>query len=673
MTEPSDNTGNSPGGKRLSVQYIEGTAPPRARSLNTQIRSMLVDCPSRQALFEKVLHICTEQLPATVGRVDFRVGSLLQSRMTHNPKMANGLAQRFNDEYLSPVADSVMSSGDPEPQLKNYERGEQKMTLISAPVIDIITGKIEAAVTLMLAGGAYKPEVILPRLDGIVALASAVLAGKAGTTPVASALQSQPVVESTAPASAAVEQNPEAAPAPETLRESAPVSDIQHASALAKTSQFKSTKEFGYSLVNSICGQMQAEQVIFGVQKNQRVIVEAVSGTPDFKPSGPGVTAIRQAMEECVDQGNVMVAQHHQPEGFEALPIHKQWATDTNNSCVCSIPLTDGTDVTGVVSIRRSANKPFKPEEVSGLQKMLAAYGSAIPVVDKANRTMGTQLKTAVGDSARSTFSKGSIGRKVTLIAFIVGMLWFVFGTLTYRPLCRTRVTAADMRHFSSPFDGKLKQVYVKPGQLVEAGELLAEFDTADLQLELNSLKRQVSATTVEFRQAIDDKKLPEAALAKSQLSVLDSQKVALQKRIDDAKIVAPENGVVLISDLEQRIGQVFQQGDEILQFAANGDWLLEIEVPDDIVSYVAPEQSGTFAAASAATQKLDFRIEHIDGAASTIEDRNVFIARAPLQEQPDWMRTGMEGTARIQTVDRPVWWVAMHRVVDWGRRNFWL
>jgi hypothetical protein len=55
------------------------------------------------------------------------------------------------------------------------------------------------------------------------------------------------------------------------------------------------------------------------------------------------------------------------------------------------------------------------------------------------------------------------------------------------------------------------------------------------------------------------------------------------------------------------------------------------------------------------------------------MQDRNVFIARAPLEAHPDWMRTGMEGTARVETISRPVWWVAMHRVVDWGRMNFWL
>ena len=671
MTEQGPNPEESVKPGMVSVGVVDLGLRPRSRSLNAQIRALLVDCPSKQALFEKVLKICTEQVPATVGRIDFRVGAMSESRMTHDPRMARGLAERFNAEYLSPLAQEVHDGNDPEPKLKRFERGDQKMTLISAPVMDIVAGEVAGTVTLMLGGGAYKPEIVLPRLDSIVAVASAVLMAKSRTLP--------PVPPPQAAQTASVGASPVADVGATTHTASPSVatpatgSAGPEAAALAKASQFESTKEFGYSIVNSLCSQLQAEQVFFGVEKNQRIQVEAVSGTPDFKASGPGITAARQAMEECLDHGTFVIAQHDNPDNHEALPIHKQWSAETNNSCICSIPLKHGDLVTGIISIRRPAGKPFRREEAAGLLQMLSPYGAAIRVVEKANRSVKTQLTTAMGDSARKNMGKGTNGRKLVLGGFALALLWFLFGSMTYQPICRTRVTAADLRHISSPFDGKLNQVYVRPGQVVRQGELLAEFDSADLRLELNSLLRQIASTQVEFRQAISEDKMSEAALAKSHMNVLQAEAAAVQKQIRDAQIVAPTDGTVLLSDLEQRVGQVFRQGDEILQFAAEGDWLLEIEVPDDIANYVAPEQTGTFAAASFPTEKQDFAIRHIDGAATTVQDRNVFIARAPLQSRPEWMKTGMEGTAQVTTVPRPVWWVAMHRIVDWGRMNFWL
>ncbi len=175
------------------------------------------------------------------------------------------------------------------------------------------------------------------------------------------------------------------------------------------------------------------------------------------------------------------------------------------------------------------------------------------------------------------------------------------------------------------------------------------------------------------MREAISSDDISMAALARSQMNVLKTEAAALEKQIQDARIVAPADGTVVLSDLQQRVGQVFPQGDEVLQFASDGGWLLEIEVPDDIVHYIAPQQTGLFAAASLPGELQPFSIQSVDGGAQVIKERNVFVARAVVDAQPDWMKSGMEGTARIKSVPRPVWWVALHRVIDWARSSYWI
>jgi len=213
----------------------------------------------------------------------------------------------------------------------------------------------------------------------------------------------------------------------------------------------------------------------------------------------------------------------------------------------------------------------------------------------------------------------------------------------------------------------------VTPGQAVRQGDLLFEFDTSDLQLQLIRLLRDIAAAQIEVREAISSDDVSMAALARSRMNVLKTQAAAIQKQIDNAKIVAPDDDTVVLSDLQQRVGQAFPRGEEVLQFASGGDWLLEIEVPDDIVYYIAPQQTGSFAAASLPEDRQPFRIDSVDGGAQVIENRNVFVARAVVGAHPSWMKSGMEGTARIDSVPRPVWWVALHRVVDWARSSYWI
>jgi len=49
-----------------------------------------------------------------------------------------------------------------------------------------------------------------------------------------------------------------------------------------------------------------------------------------------------------------------------------------------------------------------------------------------------------------------------------------------------------------------------------------------------------------------------------------------------------------------------------------------------------------------------------------------VFLAKAELNADAQWLKSGMQGFARVKTVSKPVWWVSLHRVIDYARINFW-
>lgn len=650
-------------------------------SLTVMVQRLLQDCPSKQAVYDTVLNVCRERLPASVVRADYRVGAVLLSEIRHDERVAEAAAKKFSEKFLAQLAQEVRTSKTPEAQFKRFERGDQKMMVAASPVIDIASGQVDGVITLMMGGSSHRPEFILPVLDGITASVSAALMGRT----IAASKQNPPAATRIHPPAAGQESPQASVPTAGAVLAGAtaataaavqPAVDPQ-VSALSRASKFSNLKEFGYTLVNTISNQLQCEQVAFGSESRSKIKLQAISGVADFKPSSPGVASIRQAMEECLDEEASVAYPEIAATADQAIvvsrPIHQQWSSECNQSSVCSVPLTDGGDVVAVVSLRRSGAKPFTQQEIAKLSSMLESYGPSVRVVEKAGQPVGSRIKSAVQTKASSTMQKGAWGRRIALAGLLLASLWFLFGTLTYKPLCRSTITAANLRHFSAPFDGQLKSVLVKPGQRVTSGEALVEFDTSDLELEEISLQRQIASLEVQVKQSVSEGDLGQASMANARLAVLSTEIQAVRKRISEATVVAPADGVVVLSDLQQRIGQAFPQGEEILQFVVDGDWLLEIEVPDNIVSMVSPEQSGTFAPASDPTNKHEFRIQHVDGAASVIKDRNVFLARATFANQPQQMMTGMEGTSKLITVDRPVWWVALHGVIDWARMNFWL
>jgi biotin carboxyl carrier protein len=465
-------------------------------------------------------------------------------------------------------------------------------------------------------------------------------------------------------------------PAAENLKSTDDSQAISHninPTALSRIAGHSSPREFAYSIVNVLANQCGAEQVAFGMTSGQRIQVLAISGLSDFKTSSPGVAMMTQAMEECLDFGGLISCP--MPTGMDIipLPIHRRWSAEAGAASVCSIPLSDSEGVTAVVSLRRTTTRPFTKDELSSLTRTLQPYGHALRMLDRATRPLQQQVKFAAKESLQKTFAAGSIGRLGLIGVVILVGLWLVFGSLTYRPICTARVVAENMVQMTAPGNAKLLKAYVQPGQEVQAGQLLAEFDTTEATLELQTLEREIASTEVEVRRSITARDTSSAALHKARAGVLMIQAAGLQERLTRARLVAPANGAIVRADLEKRIGQMFVPGDMVLEFAPVGGWNLEIQVPDDIGAIVQPTQIGTFAAASYSSHSMPFEIQYIGGTAQVVDGNNVFIAQAPLAERPEWMKSGMEGTARISTVEKPVWWVLAHRVIDWCRLSFWI
>ena len=51
----------------------------------------------------------------------------------------------------------------------------------------------------------------------------------------------------------------------------------------------------------------------------------------------------------------------------------------------------------------------------------------------------------------------------------------------------------------------------------------------------------------------------------------------------------------------------------------------------------------------------------------------NVYVAEAYITPDAEWMRPGMEGVARIEVGPRRVWWITLHKCIDYLRLNYWL
>lgn len=246
-------------------------------------------------------------------------------------------------------------------------------------------------------------------------------------------------------------------------------------------------------------------------------------------------------------------------------------------------------------------------------------------------------------------------------------------GTKAYIVSVPCEMVAAEKRHLAAPFEGAIAAAHVKPGERVEAGQLLVELETTDLVSRRDSLLAELRIAELELARAVKEKDATAAAQARSKIEIGRANLAVTKHRIAQARIRAPEDGVVLTGDLLPRVGEVVPLGEPLLEVAPEDRWSVELHVPESVAVYLAAGQTGKFTTNALPDQTQQCRLQRIDPATEVVNGNNVFTAEAELSHNsPTWIRAGMKGVARIDAGRRPVWWVWLHRSIDSVRLQLW-
>jgi hypothetical protein len=437
-------------------------------------------------------------------------------------------------------------------------------------------------------------------------------------------------------------------------------------------------EELAFSITNNLRNKLGCEQVALGMVHHRRMVVLSISGLDDVSRQSPGVVHLRGAMEECLDADSPLVCQAEQGWDAERMTdghrLHRQWHGAAKGDAVASIPLKADDKTVAVLSLRRRADQPFKPALLEEVRQRVEPYAPTLLLTRRASRgLLGHAVDTLVETVGRLT-RRERHGPKVIAGALVLTLLWFIFGTGVYNLTVPCTVAPRQLRHVSAPNDGVLVATSVIAGDTVRRGDVLAELDRRELEQERAVLRARLAVLEHEQDRARAEESPVEVQLALAQATLTRAQLDIVESKIRRAVIRAPIDGVIVAGDLRPRIGGVLAQGDPMFAVAPHEGWTVELEVPEADADELTDGLTGGFSPYARPEQAQALRINRVRPTAEVPNDKNVFIAEADVDHLPfTWMRPGMEGTAKIHVGERPIWWLVLHRGIDFVRLHLWL
>lgn len=230
-----------------------------------------------------------------------------------------------------------------------------------------------------------------------------------------------------------------------------------------------------------------------------------------------------------------------------------------------------------------------------------------------------------------------------------------------------------EKRHtITTPQQGYISEIKVRPGDKVQREQLLAKLDDKDLKLELAELTSQLNQTEGQFRQAMAVMDATNSGLAINQKYQVQAKIDLLQQKLQRTEIKSPINGVVASGDWQQKIGAPVDIGEELFQIADTSQYRIILHVPDKDMDRLTTGQQGKMRLTSLPDQTFDFTVTKLTAVAEVKDGENGFSVEASLNQSPTQIQPGMQGVGKIIVGKTNLITTWTRSLIDWLRLKAW-
>lgn len=424
------------------------------------------------------------------------------------------------------------------------------------------------------------------------------------------------------------------------------------------------------TLCNELASRFSCDRVSIGWLKEQDVSVTAISHMEKFEKKMDAVRQLQASMEESLEQ-DAEILSPPPPDANYISRDHKDYRLSQGIGNLFSIPLRKEDEALGVVTFERS--KVFTEDEQLHLRLIGDQLTQRMLDLQKWDRWFGARGYYWFKETMQAMLSVEFTLRKALCILGVLLCLWMVFWRLDYKVKAPFIIRSENVRYVPAPNDGYIKDVKIEKGDEISKGRSLLDLDNRELLLEESAGVADKVRFEREIAKARADGRLVEMRIAEAQLQQADARLAKIRFYIEQSKIIAPFDGVVVEGDLKEKIGVPVQQGDLLYKIAQLDTLYSELKVDEADIHELSVNDAGHLAFASRPDKKYPVIVKRIEPLAQSEEDGNIFIVKCEFTGYAeDWWRPGMSGIAKLKVGKRSPLFILTHKTVDYLRLRFW-
>ncbi len=249
------------------------------------------------------------------------------------------------------------------------------------------------------------------------------------------------------------------------------------------------------------------------------------------------------------------------------------------------------------------------------------------------------------------------------IAALLVAIL---FIPIPYYPSRTCVIEPESRQHIVSPVAGKIASCEVRPGDIVNSGQVLVRLDDEQIQRDLAAAQAEYQRATKKLESAMANRQQGEASLAKIEIQKAESILETLNSQLSDLEIKSTSTGVVIQGDWNRSLGMPVTMGQNLFEIAELSSLVAEVHLSAEDLGQIRVGDTISVRADSAGTERFHGSISRIEPRASISDEGVFFVADVMIHDDEQRLRPGMKANAVVNAGWKRIGWLLFSRPYRW-------
>src|SRR5262249_30066400 len=233
-------------------------------------------------------------------------------------------------------------------------------------------------------------------------------------------------------------------------------------------------------------------------------------------------------------------------------------------------------------------------------------------------------------------------------------------------------VAPARMARLGSEFEGVIKSVQVREGDVLKKGDIIASLEDWEYRSALAAAHAKYEIATAQMNRALANNDGSEAGIQRAQADYWASEVARAQERLNKTAIRSPIDGIIATPQIENLVGHKLKAGDSFVDVVDNSQAIVDVAIDGADAGLLHSGSKASLKLESFPERTFRGRVAIVSPQGVFKDAEPVFFARVAVSNPDNALRAGMQGRGKIVTGWRPAGVVLFRRPVMWIWSKLW-